>query len=46
MEQVVMEDREEQEKLRLQQEKVRAATKVTATNQNSDPQALPSLFID
>lgn len=37
MEQVVMEDREEQEKLRQQQAEARAATKVTTSNQNSDP---------
>lgn len=36
MEQVVMEDREEQEKVRQQQEEAIAATKVT-TSQNSDP---------
>lgn len=36
MEEVVMEDMEEQEKLRQQEAYARAATKVTTSNQNSD----------
>lgn len=36
MEQVVLEDREEQEKLRQQQAEARTATKVTTSNHVSD----------
>ena len=36
MEQVMVEEKEEQEKLRQQQAEARAATKVTTSNQNSD----------